>query len=130
MDADAVEAPKQTAVARSDDYYVKYESASDIHYTPEKCLTEAGLGMVKTIKKHVNRLELGSKLRKDVWLKEIAKYATRFPPWPGNCLQIILSSLESQSSPKTLIAVCGATGAGKSSILNAILDGMLKVSIK
>ena len=34
-----------------------------------------------------------------------------------------VSSLQNQGTPTTLIAVCGATGAGKSSILNAVLDG-------
>jgi len=33
------------------------------------------------------------------------------------------SSLQNQGTPTTLIALCGATGAGKSSILNAVLDG-------
>ncbi|KAH8118439.1 hypothetical protein DFH11DRAFT_1849817 [Phellopilus nigrolimitatus] len=82
--------------------YAKYESADQIRYTPENCLKE-GVNMVKNIKAHIKHLELGSKLRKDVWLREIA-------------------SLESQGTPSTMIAVCGATGAGKSSILNAILD--------
>ncbi|KAH7922469.1 hypothetical protein BV22DRAFT_1106623 [Leucogyrophana mollusca] len=82
--------------------YTIYESAADIHYTPEAALEE-GLKMVKTLKGSVKKIELGSKLRKDVWLREI-------------------ESLQSQGAPSTMIAVCGATGAGKSSILNAILD--------
>ncbi|KAG2146754.1 hypothetical protein DEU56DRAFT_786239 [Suillus clintonianus] len=82
--------------------YQLYDSADNISYTPEDAL-QAGLGMVKTLKAGIDKLELGSKLRKDVWLREI-------------------DSLLSQGAPTTMIAICGATGAGKSSILNAILD--------
>ncbi|KAJ8590321.1 hypothetical protein M405DRAFT_897528 [Rhizopogon salebrosus TDB-379] len=79
-----------------------YDTANDIAYTPEGALQE-GLGMVKTLKAGIDKLELGSKLRKDVWLREI-------------------DSLLGQGAPTMMIAICGATGAGKSSILNAILD--------
>ncbi|KAF5388296.1 hypothetical protein D9615_000347 [Tricholomella constricta] len=79
-----------------------YTSADEIEYAPEEALKE-GLGMVKSIKSSLKHLQLGSKLRQDVWMRE-------------------LESLMSQGAPTTLIAVCGATGAGKSSILNAILD--------
>ncbi|KAL5487951.1 hypothetical protein ACEPAI_6059 [Sanghuangporus weigelae] len=101
---------KQEEVARADTRvvssipanYTIFNSPGDIAFSPERFLKE-GVDMVKAIKAHVKRLEIGSKLRKDVWLREI-------------------SSLESQGSPSTMIAVCGATGAGKSSGLNAILD--------
>lgn len=53
--------------------YQLYDSADNISYTPEAAL-QAGLGMVKTLKAGINKLELGSKLRKDVWLREIDKY--------------------------------------------------------
>ncbi|KAI0079668.1 hypothetical protein K474DRAFT_1683062 [Panus rudis PR-1116 ss-1] len=79
-----------------------FASPDNIDYLPEKALEE-GLSMVKAIRASITKLELGSKLRKDVWLREI-------------------ESLQSQGVPTTMIAVCGATGAGKSSILNAILD--------
>ncbi|KAF8589963.1 hypothetical protein K439DRAFT_1628171 [Ramaria rubella] len=82
--------------------YNIYGSVHEIAYTPENALRQ-GLGMVKTIKNDIKKLELGSKMRKEVWLREVA-------------------GLESQGAPTTLIAVCGATGAGKSSLLNAILD--------
>ncbi|KAF8076309.1 hypothetical protein FPV67DRAFT_1664591 [Lyophyllum atratum] len=82
--------------------FTVYNSADEIEYAPEDALQE-GLCMVKSIKSSLKHLQLGSKLRQDVWLRE-------------------LESLTSQGSPTTLIAVCGATGAGKSSILNAILD--------
>ncbi|KAG2118858.1 uncharacterized protein F5147DRAFT_757285 [Suillus discolor] len=83
--------------------YQLYDLADEIPYTPEKALHE-GLGMVKTLKLGIEKLELGSsKLRKDVWLREI-------------------DSLLNQVSPTTMIAVCGATGAGKSSTINALLD--------
>ncbi|VDC06880.1 unnamed protein product [Peniophora sp. CBMAI 1063] len=82
--------------------FEKHASAAEIDYTPEKAL-QAGLSFTKVVDKSVKKLELGSKMRKDVWLREIA-------------------SLKTQGAPTTMIAVCGATGAGKSSILNAVLD--------
>ncbi|KAJ3785098.1 hypothetical protein GGU10DRAFT_428153 [Lentinula aff. detonsa] len=59
--------------------------------------------MVNCLKVYMSKLTLGSKLRQDVWNRDLA-------------------NLQTQSTPKTLIAVCGATGAGKSSILNALLE--------
>lgn len=56
------------------DSFEKHASAEEIDYTPEKAL-QAGLSMVKLIDKSVKRLELGSKMRKDVWLREIARWA-------------------------------------------------------
>ena len=53
--------------------YQLYDSADDIPYTPENALGE-GLGMVKTLKAAIDKLELGSKLRKEVWLREIDRY--------------------------------------------------------
>ncbi|KAG5641399.1 hypothetical protein DXG03_005335 [Asterophora parasitica] len=82
--------------------FTVYGSADEIQYVPEESLKE-GLRMVKSIKSSLKHLQLGSKLRQDVWMRE-------------------LESLTSQGASTTLIAVCGATGAGKSSILNAILD--------
>ncbi|KAJ7744514.1 hypothetical protein DFH07DRAFT_25631 [Mycena maculata] len=81
--------------------YIKYSSADDIDYTPEHALQQ-GLKMVNTMASKLKGLQLGPR-RQEVWLREIA-------------------SLRSQSAPSTLIAICGATGAGKSSTLNAILD--------
>ena len=52
--------------------YVTYDSADDISYVPEDALKE-GVGMVKELKANIDRLELGSKLRKDVWLREIER---------------------------------------------------------
>ncbi|KAK0486897.1 hypothetical protein EDD18DRAFT_1192269 [Armillaria luteobubalina] len=90
-------------------YYV-YNSASDIPYSPEGTLQE-GLGMVKSIERELEKLQLGSKLRQDVWHRE-------------------LENLRGQTTPKTLIAICGATGAGKSSILNAILDARQVINVQ
>ncbi|KDR83818.1 hypothetical protein GALMADRAFT_236220 [Galerina marginata CBS 339.88] len=94
--------PQDTTLPAKPKFFTVYESAADISHAPEEALKE-GLGMVKTVKNSLKQLELGSKLRQEVWDRELA-------------------NLESQASPRTLIAVCGATGAGKSSILNAILD--------
>ncbi|QRW06436.1 GTPase SLIP-GC protein [Ceratobasidium sp. AG-Ba] len=79
-----------------------YNSADEIDYTPENALAE-GVQMAKTIGSYLNEIDLGSQLRKDVWLREV-------------------ESLKNQGAPHTMIAVCGATGAGKSSLLNAVLD--------
>ncbi|KAF9006452.1 hypothetical protein BDQ17DRAFT_284172 [Cyathus striatus] len=83
-------------------FYDVFDNAKDIIYAPEDAIKQ-GVGMVKSIKAGLKCLKLGSKLRHEVWMSEI-------------------SNLEGQAAPTTLIAVCGATGAGKSSILNAILD--------
>lgn len=54
-------------------HYDVFVSASQINYSPEESLRN-GLGMVKTLKERVDKLELGSKLRKEVWLREIAGF--------------------------------------------------------
>ncbi|KAK7470729.1 hypothetical protein VKT23_002151 [Stygiomarasmius scandens] len=82
--------------------YTEYTTPGDIPYEPELALKE-GLGMVKTIKKCIQNLQFGSKMRQSVWSRD-------------------LKSLEEQTAPTTLIAVCGGTGVGKSSLLNAVLD--------
>lgn len=57
--------------------YTVYNVATDISYAPEEAL-KTGLGMVKTIKENIKKLELGSKLRKDVWLREIERFALSY----------------------------------------------------
>ena len=52
--------------------FTEYRSASEIEYTPEDSL-KVGTKMVENIKAHVNKLELGSAMRKEVWLKEIKR---------------------------------------------------------
>ncbi|KAL1740588.1 hypothetical protein HDZ31DRAFT_85351 [Schizophyllum fasciatum] len=84
------------------DDFVLYASADEISYAPEHVFSE-GNKMVRAIDANLKQVKLGSKLRQEVWRKEI-------------------STLKNQTSPTTLIAVCGETGAGKSSLLNAILD--------
>ena len=56
----------------------KHASAAEIDYTPEKAL-QAGLSFTKVIDKRVKKLELGSKMRKDVWLREIARSGAHPP---------------------------------------------------
>lgn len=53
--------------------YTVYNSAAEIPYRPEDALKE-GVGMVNTLKASIKKLELGSKLRKDVWLREIDRF--------------------------------------------------------
>lgn len=83
--------------------YTIYQSVADIPYTPEEALKE-GLEMVKYVKAYMSKLTLGSKLRQEVWNRELAKYVVRFFLSP---LLLIACSLEAQTRPKTLIAVCG-----------------------
>ncbi|OBZ71963.1 hypothetical protein A0H81_08301 [Grifola frondosa] len=52
--------------------YNVYTTAEDIQYLPESALKD-GLGMVKTLKSSIKKLELGSKLRRDVWLHKIER---------------------------------------------------------
>ncbi|KAH8830804.1 hypothetical protein DL96DRAFT_1668499 [Flagelloscypha sp. PMI_526] len=78
-----------------------YQDATEINYTPENTINH-GIDMVNVIEQRIKALQLGN-LRKEVWARDIL-------------------TLKSQAAPTTLIAVCGATGAGKSSTLNAILD--------
>ena len=51
-----------------------FENAQAIDYIPEGALKE-GIGMVKSIKDALKKLQLGSKLRQDVWAREINKLA-------------------------------------------------------
>jgi len=52
--------------------YRVYSSAADISYNPEMALQE-GLIMVEEISKKIKTLELGSKLRKDLWVREVER---------------------------------------------------------
>jgi len=52
--------------------YRVYSSAADISYKPDMALQE-GLIMVEEISKKIRTLELGSKLRKDVWFREVER---------------------------------------------------------
>ncbi|KAG9080212.1 hypothetical protein FS749_008085, partial [Ceratobasidium sp. UAMH 11750] len=74
----------------------------ELTYTPANMLAKAHQ-IANAIGLHLQQLDLGTALRKDVWLREV-------------------KSLKSQTLPQTMIAICGATGAGKSSLLNAVLD--------
>ncbi|KAG8685886.1 hypothetical protein FRC08_012861 [Ceratobasidium sp. 394] len=74
----------------------------ELAYNPANVLAKAHQ-IANTIGSHLQQLDLGTALRKDVWLREV-------------------ESLKNQTLPQTMIAICGATGAGKSSLLNAVLD--------
>lgn len=62
------DAQMQPSVAESS--FAIHHSAADIRYQPEDALKE-GLAMVKTLKTNIKKLSLGSRLREDVWLREI-----------------------------------------------------------
>lgn len=85
--------------------FTTYDSVSDISYTPEASFKE-GLGMVKTIRTNIEKLRTGSKLRQDVWTRELNR-KVKFAFFYSSCLWS--RSLEGQTSPKTLIAVCGGS---------------------
>lgn len=53
-------------------FFTIYQNTSEITYIPEDALKE-GLGMVKTIKQTLTKLELSSRLRADVWHGELTK---------------------------------------------------------
>lgn len=53
-------------------YYKVYETAEEISYVPEGALKE-GLGMVRALKASIKTIDLGSKMRQDVWAAEIEK---------------------------------------------------------
>jgi predicted GTPase len=69
-------------------------------------------------------------MRQDVWFRELEEYGLIVSDLFMHRLTVVMfsvSSLQNQGTPTTLIALCGATGAGKSSILNAVLDGELMI---
>lgn len=70
---DADIAPKKEVAALSlPSLYKVYQSAEEIQYAPEDALKE-GLGMVKALKASIKKVDLGSKMRHDVWQEEIKK---------------------------------------------------------
>ena len=89
-------------------FFTIHEDASEITYIPEDALKE-GLGMIKTIKQTLTKLELSSKLRAEVWDREITKFVHQYIYLRIAYILIFLDliSLEGQGSPRTLIAVCG-----------------------
>ena len=90
-------------------FFTIHEDASVITYIPEHALKE-GLGMVKTIKQTLTKLELSSKLRAEVWDREITKFVHHYfylKKIAYILISLHLVSLEGQGSPRTLIAVCG-----------------------
>ncbi|KAG8740113.1 hypothetical protein FRC10_004742 [Ceratobasidium sp. 414] len=94
----------------------------EVVYTPDNALAK-GQQMADTIGSYLQQLDLGSTLRKDVWLREVERCILISNDMQNEAhSNIISSSLKSQELPHTMIALCGATGAGKSSLLNAILD--------
>lgn len=68
-------------------------------------------------------LEIGTDLlHKDVWLETLERFVLVRQSLILRS-RIAFVRLKNHRLPSTMIAVCGATGAGKSSMLNAILDG-------
>lgn len=53
--------------------YSRHVFVHELDYTPEAALKE-GAKMVQTIRDNIKKLELGSKLRQDVWMREVERY--------------------------------------------------------
>ena len=67
--------PSETVIAPPRSFYTAYKAVEDINYAPEGALKE-GLGMVKALKASIKKVDLGSKLRQEVWQDEIKKYVS------------------------------------------------------
>ena len=52
--------------------YKKYASVDEIDYVPEDALKQ-GLGMIGSLKDFLKKLDIGSKLRQEVWMRDITK---------------------------------------------------------
>ncbi|KZT35091.1 hypothetical protein SISSUDRAFT_1064774 [Sistotremastrum suecicum HHB10207 ss-3] len=63
---------------------------------------KTGLSVARELSESIRLLDLGAR-REDDWLLDVKQF-------------------QKQSLPPVIIAICGATGAGKSSLMNAILD--------
>jgi len=63
-------------------FFTIHEDASEITYIPEDALKQ-GLKMVKAIKQTLIKLELSSRLRAEVWDREVVKFVHRY--FYGNC---------------------------------------------
>jgi hypothetical protein len=57
--------------------YTLYKSADEIEYTPENALQE-GVAMVKELSGCLKKIDIGSKLRKDVWIQDIETWVPHF----------------------------------------------------
>ena len=77
--------PSQDAPAPQQIFFKKHNVVDDIQYAPEDALKE-GLGMVKTLQASIKKLDFGSKLRKDVWMREIERYMNRAIVEQSACL--------------------------------------------
>lgn len=75
--------------------YTVFQSASDVPYLPENVFKE-GVSMVKTIKEDIKKLQIGSNLRKDVWLKEIEKSVPTHSRTPSTHPWIVYSLKQHQ----------------------------------
>ena len=53
--------------------FLMHQTAAEIAYRPEGALSQ-GVAMVKALEFTVKKLDLGSRLRKEVWQREIDKY--------------------------------------------------------
>ena len=81
----AKQEPGNSAVSPQDkpepkDDFTIYQSADEIQYAPEHVFRE-GNKMVKAIDANLKKVKFGSKLRQEVWRKEISTYAYTHYIW-------------------------------------------------
>ncbi|CAE6498133.1 unnamed protein product [Rhizoctonia solani] len=100
-----VPSPWPTYLTLPKQSYRIYASAADVDYTPQTALEQAFL-MLKSVEDCTKQLNTHTKLRKIMWRKKI-------------------SELKAYKHGHTTIAICGGTGAGKSSLINAVLDAQI-----
>jgi hypothetical protein len=66
--------PQQPAAPTA---YTSFRSSAEINYTPEEALRQ-GLGMVSAMDTGIKTLDLGNKMRKDAWMRDIERCVKRF----------------------------------------------------
>lgn len=86
--------------------FKEYKTVDEVQYSPEAALRH-GNKMVQMFKSRIESMNLGSKLRQEVWARDITKYVHLWRHDVNLTMAYVYFSLESQRPPTTLIAICG-----------------------